>query len=182
LPFKRPRHPYTESELYDYAIGALGRRMRSVAELKRLLRNRVSRDEAGEILVEMVVLRLKEQKYLNDSNYAAMYSAFRRDNEKFGARRVITDLKIKGVHADVIEKAVDQAYSGVDEEAQARSFLKRKRLKKPANEREAARTFRALLRAGFRSGVAIKILKKWDVDDELLTALQEEGTTEETSH
>ena len=25
--------------------------------------------------------------------------AFRRDNEKFGRRRVITDLKVKGVHA-----------------------------------------------------------------------------------
>jgi regulatory protein len=175
LPFKRPKQPYDEARLYEYAVGALGRKMRSVAELKRLLRNRVSRDEAGEILVEMVVLRLKEQKYLNDSNYAAMYSAFRRDNEKFGARRVVTDLKIKGIHADVIEKAIEQTYSGVDEEAQARAFLKRKRLKKPAGDREAARIFRALQRAGFRAGVAIKILKKWDVDDELLTVLQEEG-------
>jgi regulatory protein len=152
--------------------------MRSVAELKRLLRNRVSRDEAGEILVEMVVLRLKEQKYLNDSSYAASYSAFRRDNEKFGPRRVTTDLRVKGVHPDVIEKAVAQSYSGVDEEAQARAFLKRKRIKKPAGDREAARTFRALLRAGFRSAVAIKIMKNWDVDDELLTGLQEEGPEE----
>src|SRR5215469_14151868 len=145
--------------------------MRTVAELKRLLRNRVPRDEAGEILVEMVVLRLKEHKYLNDSSYAATYSAFRRDNEKFGPRRVITDLKVKGVHADVIEKAVEQAYSGVDEETQARAFLKRKRLKKPASNQEAARIFRALMRAGFRTGVSLKILKNWDVDDELLSTL-----------
>src|SRR5262249_41267049 len=84
LPFKRPKPTLDEAALYDYAIGALGRKMRTVAELKRLLRNRVPRDEAGEILVEMIILRLKEQKYLNDSNYAATYSAFRRDNEKFG--------------------------------------------------------------------------------------------------
>jgi len=31
----------TEGELYEYAVGALARRMRSVAELKRLLRQRV---------------------------------------------------------------------------------------------------------------------------------------------
>jgi regulatory protein len=148
--------------------------MRSVAELKRLLRRRVPRDEAGGILVEMVVLRLKEHKYLNDSNYAATYSAFRRDNEKFGPRRVITDLKVKGIHSDVIEKAVEQAYSGISEEAQARTFLKRKRLKKPHTKQEAAKIFRTLMRAGFRSGVAIKILKNWDVDDELLNALSEE--------
>ena len=174
MPFKRPQLTLDEAALYDYAIGALSRRMRTVAELKRLLRNRVPRDEAGEILVEMIVLRLKEQKYLNDSNYAATYSAFRRDNEKFGRRRVITDLKTKGVHADLIEKAVEQAYSGVDEEQQARAFLKRKRVKKPASDREAARIFRALMRAGYRSNVAIKILKNWEVDDDLLSALQEE--------
>ena len=181
MSFKRPKPTLDEASLYDYAIGALSRRMRTVAELKRLLRNRVPRDEAGEILVEMIILRLKEQKYLNDSNYAATYSAFRRDNEKFGRRRVITDLKAKGVHADLIEKAVEQAYSGVDEEQQARVFLKRKRLKKPASDREAARIFRALMRAGFRPGIAINILKNWEVDDEFLTTLQEESSTEPES-
>lgn len=179
MPFKRPPPTLDESALYEYAIGALSRKMRTVAELKRLLRRRVPRDEAGETLVEMVVLRLKEQKYLNDSNYAASYASFRRDNEKFGPRRVVTDLKIKGVHAEVIDQAVEQAYSRVDEETQARAFLKRKRLKKPDTNQEAARVFRALMRAGFRSGVAIKVLKNWDVDDEVLTLLQEEGTNAE---
>ena len=71
MSFKRPKPTLDESALYDFAIGALSRRMRTVADLNRLLRNRVPRDEAGGILVEMIILRLKEQKYLNDSNYAA---------------------------------------------------------------------------------------------------------------
>lgn len=175
MPFKRPKKTCNEAELYDYAIGALSRKMRSVAELKRLMRQRVEKDEVGELLVEMVILRLKEQKYLNDTNYAAAYSSFRRDNEKFGRRRVITDLKAKGVHGDVIEKTVAEAYSGVKEEDQARAFLRRKRLQKPATNKDAARIFRALLRAGFNAGVSVKILKKWDVEDEVLTALQEES-------
>ena len=33
-----------------------------------------------------------------------------------------------------------------------------------------------LVRAGFGTGVAISVLKKWEVDDEVLTALQEERT------
>ena len=176
VPFPHPKKIYdTEDALYDYAIRSLSRRMRTVAELKRLMRPRVPKGEIGELLIKMVILRLKDQKYLNDSNYAAAYSAYRRDTEKFGKRRIITDLKIKGVHADVIENAVNEAYSSVDEQAQARAFLKRKRLKKPANHREAARIFRALLRAGFRAGAAITVLKKWDIDDEVLTALQEEA-------
>lgn len=175
MPFPRLKRTYdTEEALYDYAIRALSRKMRTVAELKRLMRPRVPEGEVGELLVNMVILRLKDQKYLNDSNYAAAYSAFRRDNEKFGRRRVITDLKVKGVHADVIEKAISETYSGVDEQALARAFLKRKRLKKPQNNKDAARIFRSLLRAGFGAGVAIAVLKKWEVDDEVLTALQEE--------
>ncbi len=175
VPFKRSKKIYDENALYDYAVGALGRRMRTVAELKRLMRQRVEKDEIGHLLVEMVILRLKEHKYLNDTNYAAAYSAFRRDNEKFGRRRVITDLKVKGVHADIIEKVVDDAYSAVNEEALARAFLKRKRLKKPENDKQAARIFRGLMRAGFGMGVAIKVLKNWNVEDEVLTALQEEA-------
>jgi regulatory protein len=176
VPFKRPKRLYEdENTLYDYAVRALGRRMRTIAELKRLMRQCVPKDERGQLLVEMVVLRLKDQKYLNDTNYAAAYASFRRDNEKFGKRRVITDLKVKGVHADVIEKVVDDAYAAVNEEQLARAYLKRKRLKKPANEKDAARIFRGLIRAGFGVGVAIQVLKNWQVDDQLLTALQEEA-------
>lgn len=169
MPFKKPKQTCDEATLYDYAVGALGRRMRSVAELKRLMRNRCP-DEA---VIDQVVTRLKDQKYLNDSNYAAAYSAFRRDNQKFGPRRVITDLKIKGVHGDVIEKAVGEAYSGVNEAELARAFLRRKRLKKPANDKQAARIFRALVRAGFGVGTSIRILKSWDVEDDVLTTLAE---------
>lgn len=174
MPFKRTKKTYTEAELYDYSVGALGRKMRSVAELKRLLRNRCTEPQ----MIESVVTRLKDQKYLNDSSYAAAYSSFRRDNEKFGKRRVITDLKIKGVHGDVIEKTIEEAYGGVNEEELARAFLKRKRLRQPETDRDAARIFRALMRAGFGAGVSIQILKNWKVDEEVLTALQEEDSAD----
>src|SRR5215469_12091536 len=151
---------YTEEELYEYAIGALARRMRSIAELKRLLRQRVEADtEYGQTLVELIIRKLKDQGYLNDAQYAVAYSSFRRDNEKFGRRRVITDLKVKGVHGDVIDKAIDDAYGGVNEEKQARDYLRRKRLKKPSNEKETARIFRNLVRAGFGTKTIFSILK-----------------------
>ena len=160
--------------LYEYAVGALGRKMRTVAELKRLLRQRIPDDMHGEALVEAVIIKLKEQKYLNDSAYAASYSTYRKENEKFGRMRVISDLKAKGVHSEVIDKTVGEAYAGTDEEQLARGYLRRKNLKKPADEKQAARIFRALVRAGFTSRTIIRILKNWDVDDEVLTALESE--------
>src|SRR5437762_2677470 len=176
MAFGRPRKLETEGELYEYAVGALGRRMRSVAELKRLLRQRVDfENEIGQTLVEIVIRRLKDQGYLSDAKYAAAYSAFRRDNEKFGRRRVTTDLKIKGVHGEVIEKAVGAAYEEINEEKQAREYLRRKRLQKPKDQKQAARIFRQLARAGFGAKTIFSILKKWDVDEEMLSALEEEG-------
>src|SRR6202795_1476749 len=117
MAFARPRKTESENELYEYAVGALARRMRSVAELKRLLRPRVEADtEYGQTLMELVIRRLKDRGYLNDAQYAAAYSSFRRDNEKFGRRRVITELKTRGVHGEVIEKAVASVYGDVNEE------------------------------------------------------------------
>jgi len=167
---------YTEDELYEYAVGALARRMRSIAELKRLLRQKVEIDtEFGQTLVELIIRRLKDQGYLNDAKYAAAYSSLRRDNEKFGRLRVVTDLKAKGVHGDVIDTAVSAVFDDVSDEKQARAYLRRKRLVKPKDQKQAARIFRQLMRAGFRSKTIFTILKKWDVDEEVLTALEGES-------
>jgi len=168
------RRHYDEQALYEYAIEALGRRMRSVAELKRMMRGRVARQEDGEQLIDKVVARLKEQRYLNDANYAAAYSTFRKENEKFGRLRVVQELKSRGVHPDVIAAAVRGTYDGVDETQLAREFLERKRIQQPRNQREAARIFRAMARAGFTSRVIVGILKNWNVEDEVLTTLEQE--------
>jgi regulatory protein len=178
MAFARPkRKSYSEDELYEYAVAALARRMRTVAELKRLMRARVedAESEYGQTLIELVIRRLKDQGYLNDSHYAASFSSMRRDNQKFGRMRVITDLKVKGVHGDVIEKAVDAAFDNVNEEKQAREYLRKKRMAKPKDQKQAARIFRQLARAGFGTRTIFAILKKWDVDDETLSALESES-------
>lgn len=179
MSFSRPkRKSYSEDELYEYAVEALGRRMRTVAELKRMMRARLedAESEYGQTLIELVIRRLKDQRYLNDSQYAASFSSLRRDNQKFGRRRVITDLKAKGVHGGIIETAVDAAFEGVNEENLAREYLRKKRLLKPRDQTQAARIFRNLARAGFGTKTIFAILRKWDVDDETLTALESEGT------
>jgi regulatory protein len=154
MAFSRPKkRTYSEEELYEYAVGALSRRMRTVAELKRLFRARVDEAESeyGQTLIELVIRRLKDRGYLNDSQYAAYFTSLRRDNQKLGRRRIVTDLKIKGVHGDVIDKAVDAAFENVSEEKQAREYLRRKRTVKPlkGDQKATARIFRQLARAGF---------------------------------
>jgi len=176
MPFARSKRLLSdEASLYEYAVGALGRRMRTVAELKRLLRDKVEDSEHGRLLIEVVIAKLKEQKYLNDTSYAAAYSSMRKDNNRFGRRRVIQELKQRGVHEEIITKTVGATYDGTNEETLARDYLRRKRLKEPSNEKETARIFRALVRAGFSSKTIFTVLKKWNVDEEVLTALEGEA-------
>jgi len=177
MPFKRARKTYDEASLYEYAIATLGRRMRTVAEIKRLMRNRIQGQEHGELLVDLVVAKLKAQRYLNDTTYAESYSRFRKENDKFGRMRVVQDLKTKGVHADIIDGAVSATYEDVNEETLAREFLRRRRLAKPADQKQAARIFRMLVRAGFTSRVIFRILKKWDVDEETIGTLEDSADT-----
>jgi regulatory protein len=166
---------YTEDALYNYAVGALGCRMRTVAELKRLMRARAGHQPDCDLLVEAVTARLKEQRYLNDTSYASFYSTSRRDNQKFGRIRVVQELKAKGVHPEVIEKTLAETYGEVDEHKLAREFAERKRLKQPADQKQAAKIFRMMARAGFSSRAIIQLLRNWHVEDETLSALEQES-------
>ena len=62
----------------------------------------------------------------------------------------------------------------VNEEKQAREYLKRKRLQKPKDQKQAARIFRQLMRAGFGAKTIFGILKRWNVDEQVLEELDGE--------
>jgi regulatory protein len=176
MPFTRksskPREFLNETGLYDYAVKALGRRMRSESELRRLMRARVEPGERGDTCIATVVTRLKGHGYLDDVAFAEAYARLRQQNEKFGQRRVRQDLQQKGVHTDLISETLEARYGQTDEEALAREHLERKRIRKPENEKETARVMRRLMTAGFSTTTIYRILRKWDVPDESLAALE----------
>ena len=167
----RPKPFLNEGGLYDYAVKALGRTMRTEAELRRLMRPRVEPGERGEAVITVVVARLKEYGFLNDAAFAETYARLRQENEKMGQRSVRQKLAQKGVPSRIANKAVDDRYSNTDEEALARKHLEQKRIRKPQNEKETARVMRRLVAGGFSTGVIYKILRQWDVPDEALSAL-----------
>ncbi len=175
---KKKPEPLDEARLYEYAIAALGRRMRTVAELKRLMRTRVEEGETGATKITAVIHRLEEQHYLDDPAFAATFTRLRQDNEKFGKRRVQQELARKGVNSALISTTLNSAYENVSEEALARKHLERKRVTQPTNEKESARVVRLLVRGGFSTGTIFKILKSWNVADETLAALETIDTEE----
>jgi regulatory protein len=128
--------------------------------------------EEGEAHIAAVLVKLHEQGYLNDAAFAETYARLRREHEKLGIRRVRQNLKQKGVASELIDETLEAGYAHINEETQAREFLEKKRMKKPENEKESARLMRRLVTAGFSVGVIYKILRQWDVPDELLAELE----------
>ena len=155
----KKREPVGEAGLFDYAVGVLARKMRTVRDLRRLMRNRAEEGEAGERAMDAVCARLKELGYLSDTRFAADYTRLRKENEKFGRRRVQQDLMQKGVHKELIATTLATAYDEVDEVGLAREYVARKRMKKPAGvnaQKETARVMGRLMRAGFLRGRFIR--------------------------
>lgn len=175
MPFPRkpaqPRAFLNEAGLYEYSLKALGRHMRTEAELRRLMQSRVEPGEHGEAIVAAVLQRLREHGYLDDRAYAETYTRLRQENEKLGARRVRQNLRQKGVSGDLAEAAIAARYGGASEEALARQHLERKRIARPSNEKETARVVRRLVAAGFSTATIYKILRNWDVSEDALAAL-----------
>jgi regulatory protein len=168
----KKKEPLGEAGLYEHAIKALGRHMRTEMELRRLLMARAEQGARGEAVVKDVMARLKEHGYLNDQSFAETYARLRQENEKLGARRVRQNLRQKGVRAEVVEQAVEARYGQANEEALARQYLSRKRIPKPESPKGTARVMRRLVTAGFSTGTIYKLLRNWDVPDEELAALE----------
>jgi regulatory protein len=179
MPFqarKKPQ-PLDEPALYQYAVAALARQMRTVAELKRLMSRRVEAGDVGESKVAAVLVRLLDQRYLDDPTFATTYTRLRQENQSFGKRRVQQELTRKGLQAELVATAIENAYAQVSEEDLVRQYVTRKRLEKPQDEKQTARLIRRLVGAGFSFAVISSLLKRWDIDcSEADLAMPEDGS------
>ncbi len=176
MAFARPkkREPVGEAGLFEYAVGALARRMRTERDLRRLMKLRAEEGEAGTRAIDAVVVRLKELNYLSDTRFAEDYTRVRKEHEKFGRRRVQQDLMQKGVGKELVASTLETAYEDVDEVALARQYIARKRIKQPSGanaQKETVRTMNRLLRAGFSSRAIYKVLREWELPEETVEGL-----------
>lgn len=146
--------------------------MRTESDLRRLMQSRVEPGERGEQIINVVVKRLRKYGYLDDAAFAETYARLRKENEKLGARRVRQSLNQKGVAPAIINETIEARYGETNEEALAREHLERKRIAKPTNQKETARVMRRLVSAGFSTGTIYKILRRWEVPDDALSALE----------
>lgn len=154
---RKPKPPPDENGAYEIAVRALGRRARSIGEVRALLAKRKAEPQD----IEAVIERLRRSGYLDDARFAKAYAASRLENDRLGQRRVQRDLAARRVHPELIEKTLGSTYEEVDETRLLRDHLRRKvRLTAPpAKPAALASLYRRLLRAGFRGDLIMKELR-----------------------
>jgi SOS response regulatory protein OraA/RecX len=148
------------------------------------MREKLTRRAANPGDVEQVLVRLKESRYLDDSQFAEGYAAARLANERFGKTRVLQDLRHRRVAPALAEKTVQTVYRDVDESALIEEWIRRKYRASPREglfqeEKDLASAYRRLLRAGFRTGEIVRVLKKFAKNPDLLDNFEPPEETEE---
>jgi regulatory protein len=161
---KKVRAALDVAGLLEFAVRSLSSKMKSERELRRKLVERAEPGEAGVVAVEAVMLKLKELGYLSDERFAADYTRLRKENEKFGRRRVQQGLMQKGIPQELTQVTLAAAYDEVDEVELAKEYVARKRMKKPEDEKEIARAMRRLVGAGFSTRTVWKVLRGWGAE------------------
>jgi regulatory protein len=155
--FGKPRKLDNEAELYDVAVRALARRAHSVSEMTKLLARRAD----TELLVQVVIARLREAGQLDDARFAKQFVRQRTEVRQQGKFRITRDLRARGVADEHINAALAEATANTDEAAIVRQRIERKlKLTHGAvDDRKIASLYGSLMRAGFSPDLIRRELK-----------------------
>jgi regulatory protein len=170
----KPRKKLPARELFEYAVRSLARRGQSSAELRAKLRERAE----DPLDIDPAIARLREYGYLDDKRFAEQFATARLENQRFGRARTLNDLRGRRVVAPIVEAAVENAYKDTNEVALVEDYIRRKFRNAPRehlfeSDKDLAAAYRRLLRAGFRSGVVIPVLKRFAKNPDLLDGIEE---------
>lgn len=154
---RSPDGPEAISQAKDYAFRFLAVRGRSEAEVRRRLGQRGYPPE----VVDAVIDDLKGYGYVDDHKFAKSWASSRMASGRSGAGLIRAELSRLGVPRDVVDEAIAEVCSGVDEEAIARE-LAQKRLSRYRGEEPAAVARRLgsfLLRRGFSQETVRRVVR-----------------------
>jgi regulatory protein len=151
-----------EKSLWEYALRALSQRAHSAGEIRQKL---VKRAQSAKD-IDAVLAKLREYGMVDDRRFSEAFASARLQNGGFGRFRVLNDLRRKRVAPAIAETAVNTAFSGTDEPQLIEQFLKRKYRNIDLRqflqeEKNLASAYRRLRTAGFGSGSAIAVLKRY---------------------
>ena len=157
------------------------RRAHSVEEMKKKL----ARYTRNDLLLRVVMARLKESGRLNDETYARHFVRNRTESRKQGQFRIARELRARGVSEAQIHSALEESAGQTDPGALVRQRIERKlksyrgASKKNLDEKQITSLYGSLLRAGFPSELIRREIKRLTRQD--LSEIETDGDTATSS-
>ena len=146
-----------QARALDLAYRYLGRRDRTVAEMRRYLEGK----RVDLAAIAAAIAQLRDQGYLDDARYAQRFAQDRRELDGWGSERIERRLLTAGVDPDLVESALAQRTSG-DELAAAVALLRRRFPTPPSDDRERTRALGVLLRKGYEGELAHEAIRAFE--------------------
>ena len=109
-------------EAFDHAMRLIGGRMQT----ERELRTKLGRRAYGPAVVDAVIADLKRLGYVDDARLAQTRAADQARVKRHGKQRAVQELVKSGVARPTAERAVAEAYQGVDPGAAAAEVAAKK--------------------------------------------------------
>ncbi len=151
----KPASPYTYERSLNYVLWLLARKAYTEAEL----RGKLAKKEAAPEIVERVMARLAELRYLDDALYAEGYVQSRKHRK--GRLALRRELVYKGVAETVVEETL-AAIAPAEQLELAAALLEKQawRFKKDDPRKSYAKAYAFLARRGFTSEVVKEALEQ----------------------
>lgn len=143
-----------QNNAYMKALRAIGRRPHSSSELKRKLK------ESGyePPIIEWVIEKLAAQNYLNDEEFAKMWTDSRIISQKKGRNLVRQELQQKGIDKELVKHAMENINQ--EDEIAGAMKLAQTKWKQTSGELfdKKRKTAAFLMRRGYTGAVVTKVL------------------------
>ena len=147
----------SDERALELAIGHLGKRDRTAAEVRRHL---IGRD-IGEPAAAAAVAELERMGYLDDARYARVFAEDRRALDAWGPERIERRLLELGVDREHVAAAVGER-DAADELEAALALLRRRMRAIPSSERDRDRALGMLVRKGYDLELAYDAVRAFE--------------------
>lgn len=148
----------------ERAVRLLAAKPRSIGELRERL---LEKNWTNREIVESVLNRLEEYKFVDDDKFAHDFAASKLRQKPVGKRKLQQTLSNKQLDKETIETALAQVYEETPEaDLVAEAIQKRIRLKGlPENRDETKKFYDYLMRQGFSYGLISEKMREIARDD-----------------
>ncbi|MGA2526274.1 MAG: RecX family transcriptional regulator [Smithellaceae bacterium] len=141
------------------AYRLLSMRPHSEKELEKKLREK----GFAAVVIKEALEKLHDLKYLNDASFAVQWARNLAVNKLWGDKKIFVNLREKGVVAELILAAVEEARREISEEKAIAFLIKKKASRKKLDILDLKvkkRIFQSLMGRGFPPGLILKKLGK----------------------